>query len=280
MSKIIQRLLIFFIGIPLVIGVVFLKAYNHLALHVLIILASIFSTIELHSIFSKNMNVQPMPFLLVTSALPSITALICSLLILPYEYINFSLLISFLLILSYEVFTARTFEKSNQHLASSIFIVVYGGYLITYISRLTSHEHSIEFIATFLFMVFMCDSFAWFFGVLLGKNNRGVVAASPNKSVAGFIGGYIGSITAAVTGQFIWSHVFYGSVIKAVLLGICIATSAIIGDLVESVFKRSANCKDSGTIIPGRGGLLDSIDSILFSAPVYYMLTRFLFGRF
>jgi phosphatidate cytidylyltransferase len=279
MNKLLQRLLIFFIGIPLVIGVVCLKAYNHLALHVLILFAALLSSEELYSIFSRSMYVQPKAFVLFSSILPALTGLVCALVSTTYEYINFSLLISFLIILSYEVFTARTFEKSNQRLASSIFTVFYGGYLITYISRMTSHINSIQFIATFLFMVFMCDSFAWFFGVLLGKNNRGVVAASPNKSIAGFIGGYIGAVLAGLIGWAVWPSVFYGTVLKTILLGIVIATSGIIGDLVESVFKRSANCKDSGVIIPGRGGILDSIDSILFSAPIYYILTRFLFGR-
>ena len=56
------------------------------------------------------------------------------------------------------------------------------------------------------------------------------------------------------------------------------ALTSIIGDLVESVIKRSANFKDSGRVIPGRGGLLDSIDSILFSAPPFFLLTELFFG--
>ncbi|MCI7397280.1 MAG: phosphatidate cytidylyltransferase, partial [Spirochaetia bacterium] len=62
--------------------------------------------------------------------------------------------------------------------------------------------------------------------------------------------------------------------------GILIAFSSIVGDLAESVFKRSADVKDSGHIIPGRGGVLDSIDSIVMSAPVFYLLFSIFFGPF
>jgi len=279
MNKLLPRLLIFFIGIPLVIGIVCLKTCNHLALHIVIVAAALLSTDELYAIFSKNMTLQPERFVLAASVLPPFAGLGCAVFNLPYEYINIALLASFLLILSFEVFTVRTFEESIQHVASTFFIVMYSGYLITFISRLTFHTHSIQFISTFLFMVFMCDSFAWLFGMLFGKNNRGLVAASPNKSIAGFVGGYTGSILAGIAGKFIWPEVFTGPILKVIFLGIIIASSGIIGDLAESVLKRSAHCKDSGTLIPGRGGILDSIDSILFSSPVYFIAIKLMFAR-
>ena len=61
-------------------------------------------------------------------------------------------------------------------------------------------------------------------------------------------------------------------------MGFAVATAGITGDLIESVFKRSAGVKDSGSIIPGRGGILDSIDSILTAAPVYYILVYILYN--
>jgi len=63
-----------------------------------------------------------------------------------------------------------------------------------------------------------------------------------------------------------------------IILGGATATAAIVGDIFESILKRCVNIKDSGNIIPGRGGVLDSIDSILLSAPVYYILCDLLFG--
>lgn len=135
-----------------------------------------------------------------------------------------------------------------------------------------------EILITFLLMVFMCDSLAWFFGVLFGKGNRGIVKASPNKSIAGFAGGIAGSILSGIVCKIIWQDVFHGSFIKMIILGAIIALASIAGDLAESVIKRSANCKDSGNIVPGRGGILDSIDSIAFSAPVYYVTVSYMFN--
>ena len=121
-------------------------------------------------------------------------------------------------------------------------------------------------------MVFFCDSLAWFFGVLFGKNNRGFIKASPNKSIVGFAGGFLGSICGGILSYFIWPEVFEGSIVKIIVIGFILAFSSIVGDLIESVFKRSVGVKDSGHIVPGRGGALDSIDSLLMSAPIFYLL--------
>ena len=113
---------------------------------------------------------------------------------------------------------------------------------------MTLFRHSSIFICVFLFSVFICDSLAWFFGMLFGKNNRGRVACSPNKSIAGFIGGYAGSIAAGIVAHLLWTDIFTGSILKGIALGFAVATAGITGDLIESVFKRSAGVKHySGT---------------------------------
>lgn len=300
MNKIVSRLLIFFIGIPLVICLVFLKAYNHLALHVVLCAVSVVASNELYEIFKVKNALLPKPLVAFCSFLIPLTAGISS--VVPaftgksfpigQEIITFAFIFTFLLLLSYEVFTASTFEASNIRLAASVFIVLYAGYLLTFISRMTvfsrlvsdtdsatiTEDVSIPYISVFLMMVFICDSLAWFFGMLLGKNNRGVVKASPNKSIAGFIGGTVGSVLAGLAGYFLWPDVFWGSPVKMIVLSLIISFSAIVGDLVESIFKRSSNFKDSGHIIPGRGGILDSIDSILMSAPIFYLLVTFFYN--
>ena len=140
---------------------------------------------------------------------------------------------------------------------------------------------SFAFLATFLVLVFISDSAAWLFGMLFGKNNRGVLLASPNKSVAGFIGAFVGSFVFAV----IMTHLVFKDVFattnllpKTAILSVVICTAAIIGDLAESVFKRSAEVKDSGNVVLGRGGVLDSVDSIFMAAPFYFYLIKLLFA--
>ena len=131
----------------------------------------------------------------------------------------------------------------------------------------------------FLLITFGNDSAAWFFGNLFGKNNRGVIPVSPNKSVAGYIGGIFISVAISAGALFLFPSVF--SVVNphspliitfAAVLGLFTGIFANLGDLAESAIKRSCEFKDSGHVIMGRGGILDSIDSVAVAAPVYYLL--------
>ena len=134
---------------------------------------------------------------------------------------------------------------------------------------------SITFTFATCLFVFICDSLAWFFGVLFGKSTRGYVAASPNKSLVGFIGGISCSIIEGFLFKCIFPEKIPFSYIEIFILGFLTAIASIIGDLIESVFKRSSGVKDSGNIIPGRGGVLDSIDSIVIAVPVFYICQYF-----
>ncbi len=291
MKKLILRLLIFFIGLPLVIALALWPLFNHLPLHIVLVLASVLAANELYDMFKIQGPLLPKPLVIILSSLPPLVAALYQ--VLPafvqirfpfsLEVITYSFIISILIILMTEVLCQTDFTHSNRRISASAFIVMYAGFLITFISRMTSSvcasgPCSSQIITVFLMMVFLCDSLAWFFGVLLGKNNKGLIKASPNKSVAGFIGGFIGSVLAGLLGYFIWPEIFAGSVVKIIVVSICMAAAGIIGDLSESVFKRSSGVKDSGKIIPGRGGLLDSIDSILMAAPLYYALVSLMYG--
>ena len=293
MSKLISRLLIFFIGIPVVIAVIVIPFCDHLPLHVLICAVCALASSELHDLFSHNAKLLPKPLVVFCAILPPLAAAAYA--ILPSmtgfrfrvgsEIITLSYAVSVLLCLAVEVFGADEFSLSNTRLSSSVFILTYTGFSLTFVSRISVWKHDgksviVPLLCAFALMVFMCDSLAWFFGVLFGKNNKGIAKASPNKSVAGFLGGFAGSVAAALLCRYIWQDVFWGSPLKAAATGLCIAFCAVTGDLAESVFKRSAGIKDSGSIVPGRGGMLDSVDSIVMSAPVFYLLTSLFWGPF
>lgn len=278
MNKIVQRLLVFFIGLPVIIGLVFLEFCHQLPLHIVICLFSVTGSLELYEIFRKNSDLPPKALVVVLNALIPISAYFFIVFALPLDYISWVFMGGSLILMGYDAFSKKTFEHSNTSITLSVFILFYCGFLVTFISRMTAYEYAVYYIAVFLLSVFLCDSGAWLLGMLFGKNNRGVVAASPNKSIAGFIGGYLGSIAAGTAANLLWPNIFFGSIAKAVLFGILVASAAIVGDLVESVFKRCSDMKDSGFIMPGRGGVLDSIDSILFSAPVFYIGLHFFYG--
>lgn len=115
------------------------------------------------------------------------------------------------------------------------------------------------------------DTFAYFTGSWLGRTKL-CEAISPKKTVEGFIGGIVGTILSVMLVG--WSFSF--SLLWMALLGLCIALAATMGDLVESAIKRYAGIKDSGSLIPGHGGILDRFDSVMFTTPlVYYFIQIF-----
>lgn len=115
----------------------------------------------------------------------------------------------------------------------------------------------------------------------MGKNRLGVIskaagAASPNKTVEGAIGGaaaaaICGAIGAKIMGLKNWMQ--FG-----IIYGILLAFFGLVGDLTASFIKREAKMKDSGTIFPGHGGLLDRMDSYILNAPIVYLLCSIMFG--
>lgn len=116
------------------------------------------------------------------------------------------------------------------------------------------------------------DTAAMFFGKSFGKHKLAPVV-SPNKTVEGFIGGFIGIIIVAMVFKIFWLKevATYHFIIISILVGLF----GQLGDLVESLWKRSLGIKDSSAIIPGHGGVLDRFDSLLFSAPVLYLYLKY-----
>ena len=279
MPKVLQRLLVFFIGIPVVIAFILPELYYHLPLQLLIVLFSALASWELSNMLSKKSPVNSKILTLLFSITLPVVTYICILFKLDYVLIELTFALDVLILFAIEIFANKDFSNSNVKIANSIFVIFYSGFLPTFISRLTRFEHSVEVICVFVILVFISDSAAWLFGMLFGKHNRGIIAASPNKSIAGFIGAFAGSICVAILLKFVlWKDIFGNNgMTRLIILAICVTITSIIGDLAESVFKRSSGCKDSGNIILGRGGALDSIDSILASAPFYYIILKYIF---
>ncbi len=292
-ANLFKRLFIFFVGVPIILLIVLLRSHAHLALHIFLCLMCAVGANELYNICETKTKLLSRIFVIAMAVMIPFAAGLYVVIptflnpdgqnVLHTEFITYTFIVAILLILAAEVLTAKSFEQSVTRLASCSFIVLYVGYLLTFISRMScmtnqGSDVSSQAIVTFLLMVFLCDSLAWLFGNLLGKNNRGFIKASPNKSIAGFIGGFVGSIAAGLLCCWLYPELFNNSIPKIIFLSISTAFSSIVGDLAESIFKRSAGIKDSGNAVPGRGGVLDTIDSILMSAPVYYFLLSILYN--
>lgn len=126
-----------------------------------------------------------------------------------------------------------------------------------------------EWIILLYATVWAADSVAYYMGTLMGKRKL-YVEVSPNKTIAGAVGSPIGGAIAAVIVKATLINTM--SMSTAMLIGVMLGGISIIGDLVESMFKRDAGVKDSGVIIAGHGGILDKIDGILFAGPILYWL--------
>ncbi|HSV56654.1 MAG TPA: phosphatidate cytidylyltransferase [Magnetospirillaceae bacterium] len=153
--------------------------------------------------------------------------------------------------------------------AARVFPLLYPGLMaVSLVVIADCGEASTTLLLWFAMLVLGNDSMAWAVGMVLGRH-RGVVPVSPNKSLEGFAGAYAGSLAAAFLGPKLFPAQLLGSPWRLLILGLVVGTAAVAGDLFESALKRSAGMKDSGRTIPGRGGVLDSFDSIIFAAPVF-----------
>jgi phosphatidate cytidylyltransferase len=123
-----------------------------------------------------------------------------------------------------------------------------------------------EVIALFI-LIWTNDSLAYLTGWLIGKNKL-FERISPKKTWEGTIGGILGAVLA---GYLIGVHLIPNTANYWMICAIIIAPCAILGDLLESLFKRSVNIKDSGNLLPGHGGILDRFDAAIFSIPFYFL---------
>jgi phosphatidate cytidylyltransferase len=154
--------------------------------------------------------------------------------------------------------------------SSSVFTFFYPGFFLSWIVRLSGLQDPSLSILLFLCLVFGNDMAAYFAGSLWGASTRLNLEVSPKKSIVGFAAGLLGALI--VIGAFALAVPGFPrfSLAGRVTLGLCAGVTVILGDLLESGMKRSARVKDSGGAIPGRGGMLDSVDSMIFTAPLLY----------
>ena len=170
-----------------------------------------------------------------------------------------------MLLLAYTVLAKNkfSFDDAGFILIAAIYVGIGFYYLIE------TRAAGLNYIFFVLFVIWATDTGAYFFGRALGKKKLWPII-SPNKTIEGALGGIFAACVVGIVFQLI--HPFDFSMITIVGVSVFVSVAGQIGDLVESAFKRHYDVKDSGKILPGHGGILDRLDSLLFVLPLIHFI--------
>lgn len=244
----------------------------------LIIFATLYSPKSLYALFFVLMLLSIFEFkklIKLTDSWIYVSAVLCYVSFISFEDYNLNKLIYISILSLFLPFILQLFKRtghSNQisgfYLA--FFYVVTSFVLLVKIPFLIDYNSYNPIVLLGLFvMIWVNDTFAYLVGKSIGKHKL-MERVSPNKTIEGFLGGLVFALIAA---YIISKYSVILDLKDWLIIGIITVVFGTIGDLVQSKFKREAGVKDSGTILPGHGGVLDRLDSVIFAAPfVFYYL--------
>ncbi len=197
-----------------------------------------------------------------------------------------SFLILFVLGLCVRQFVSRANTAGILAISTTLFGLMYVPWLLNFIQKIyyfPRYElagNGAFFVLYFILVTKLSDTGAYCVGSLIGRHKM-IPRVSPGKTWEGFAGALLFSIG----GSMLFAHLAGAKLgttlypagmplVHAAILGLILAIAAVVGDLIESLFKREAGVKDSGGMFPGIGGILDLLDSLLFNAPLMYLYLR------
>jgi phosphatidate cytidylyltransferase len=192
---------------------------------------------------------------------------------------------SFLILFVLGLCLRQFFSKSNTAgilaISTTLFGLMYVPWLLNFIQKINffpkidGHYYLLYFVVITKFS----DTGAYLVGSLIGRHKM-IPRISPGKTWEGFAGALVVSVLASFLFVYYLGDRMHGmNWTHAVVLGLLLGLTAVVGDLIESIFKREAGIKDSGKFFPGIGGILDLLDSLLFNAPIMYLYLRHVLTR-
>ncbi len=276
-----SRLLLIAVAFPALAALIFLLPHlHHLPFNAAVVGACVVGALETQGLFRAR-GIPCARYLapVLAGTLPLVTWLeVAGLIPAGWARAWLPLAVGVILVRAIPVRNTRRLAEFLTFVSSSIFVLLYPAFFLSWIVRFSALRETSLSILLFLCLVFANDMAAYFAGSLFGSSTRLNLAISPAKTAVGFAAGIFGTLVIYGIFRLAAPFLFPASILLGVAFGLAIGIAVILGDLVESGLKRSAGVKDSGVVIPGRGGLLDSVDSMILSAPLFYGMMR-LFGR-
>lgn len=254
-----------------IIAVFAVMLLHPLSMSVIVTLLSLYALKEYFTMNPVQSSV--MSFLVYIVAVPVFLSLYTN----NYCLFVLSVIAHILLLLLVNSFFIRE-KHLNMKLVTGIIFCVFSIGHLSFIRNLDDPQHQIDGIRVIFFLVLLTelnDIFQYLTGKTLGRRKI-TPRISPNKTVEGFLGGIVlTTLMANATGLFLLP---LKSFMVYTIIGIVIAVLGFCGDVAMSLIKRKAGVKDTGNLIPGHGGLLDRLDSLLFVLPISYWACLIFFG--
>ena len=171
-----------------------------------------------------------------------------------------------ILLLFYLFSTKKKLHYTYQKFITGLFYIGGGCIFLTMIPY-KDNEFAKFLIMGIFVLIWINDSFAYLVGRSIGRTKL-FPRVSPKKTVEGAVGGLVATLVAA---YFLAQYVPILTLVSWIIIALLVVVFGVLGDLIESKFKREAKVKDSSNFIPGHGGFLDRLDSIIFAAPFVYV---------
>ena len=268
-----QRIVVTAIIIPLAIFVIYFGSYIYQITIITLLAIAAWEYIKL----LKKIELNPAIPLVILGVilLPLIRALV------QFNYGSATLTLLIFGIAAYHIIQyERTDSNPSADFSASLSVILYIGFLGSYLISLRSLPDGMWWTFLTLPTVWIADSGAYLIGSAFGKHKL-ATKTSPNKTWEGYFGGILTGILGAIGLLLLYQNTFQAgltiSLLEAGFLGLIISAAIPLGDLTESMIKRQASSKDSGTLFPGHGGIFDRLDSLFWAAPIGYYLILHIF---
>lgn len=273
----IKRVLTTVLGLPAVIAILIFG--NTIVIDIFFAIIAIISIKEFYDAFERGKTARPIKWIgyLIAASISVLRMfhLESSLVPVDTEMINmmFALIIFALFIVFFHVLNSGM-KRNNIDAAVTIFGIVYIPVLLMFLTMIRASKNGIFIIWYVIICGWATDVFAYLAGKFFGEKKHKFSKISPNKSIEGCAFGAIGAMIISLIYTVVCNTYFFTNIsyIYIILISLVLSVIGQIGDFSASSIKRYNNIKDFSNLIPGHGGMMDRIDSILFIAPIAYIL--------